>query len=782
MNNLSAGSLLDPLKERENDILRLIADGLTNREIAQELFIAVETVKWYNKQIYSKLDVSSRTQAAARARELGLLDEQRDAPVESKARPRHNLPVQITSFVGRAHETAEVTHLLRESHLLTLTGPGGTGKTRLALQVADGLLDAFEHGVFFVDLAPIGQPELVAGAIAAVLGLKVAAGEPTAEALKGYLSGRQTLLLLDNFEHLIEAAPLAGDLLSVAPDLKILATSREALRVYGEQEYAVPPLGVPDPGRREPLPPSTLSEYGAVALYIQRAQAVRPDFTLTGENAPAVAEICVRLDGLPLALELAAGRAKLFSPQALLGQLESRFTALRGGPRDLPARQRTLRGAIEWSYDLLDEAEKTLFTRLSVFQGGCTIEAVQAVCCHELPVDVLDGLASLLNKNLLRQEDGPEGEPRFVMLETIRQYGRETLDRLGETGDLRRRHAETFTALAERADPYTRGGPDQMRWLRRLEADHDNLRAALAWALDGEDIELGMRLAGALGYFWVRQSHHAEGQRWASRALEADANGAAPPSVRAGALFTAGLMATYLHDSATARRSGREALALYRELEDRRNAGWTLIWLAVYYNFAGPDEYREGLDLCEEGLLLLREVNDRQGIAQGLNILGELTRLHQDYERAREAYEECLILAREMGDRMREAMLVGNLGYLAKYQGDLERARELYRQALSVSLDIDDDQNIAWALVSLGGAANDLGQPERGARLLGAAGALMDAKGFRPQISDLPDYERAEAAIREQLGAEAFEAAQARGRAMSLEEAVADALDEPDPA
>jgi predicted ATPase/DNA-binding CsgD family transcriptional regulator len=780
MGNLNAGPVLDSLKERESDILHLLAEGLSNREIAQELFLALETVKWYNKQIYSKLGVGSRTQAVARARELGLLDERQGAPADVKPPPRHNLPVQITSFVGRQREIAEITGLLRESHLLTLTGPGGTGKTRLALQVANGLLDEFEHGVFFVDLAPISHPDLVAVTIATALGVKESAGQPTAEILKKYLSGRQTLLLLDNFEHLIKAAPLAGDLLSVAPGLKILTTSREALHVYGEQEYAVPPLATPDLERRDPL--STLSRYGAVALFVQRAQAVKPDFTLTEQNAPAVAEICVRLDGLPLALELAAGRSKLFSPQALLGQLENRFTALRGGPRDLPARQRTLRGAIEWSYDLLDDVEKALFARLSAFQGGCTIEAVQSVCRHELPVDVLDGLASLLNKNLLRQEDGPDGEPRFMMLETIRAYGRETLDQLGETGDLRRRHAEYFTALAERADPYTRGGPDQMRWLRRLEADHDNLRAALKWSLEGEDTELGMRLAGALGYFWVRQSHHAEGHQWVSRTLEADVSRVASPSVRAAALFTSALLATYLHDSVTAKRLGREALALYRDLEDRRNAGWTLIWLAAQYNFTGADEYREGLELCEEGLLLLREADDREGVAQGLNILGELTRLHQDYERARQAYEECLILAREMGDRMREAMLVGNLGYLAQYQGDLERAGEHFRQALNVSLDIDDDQNIAWALVSLGGMASELGHPERAARLLGAARALMDAKGFRPQISDLPDYERTEAAIHEQLGEAAFEAAQARGRAMSLNEAIAYALDDLDPA
>ena len=397
--------LLEPLTWREQDVLSLLAERHTDREIAQALGVELTTVKWYNKQLYSKLGVGSRYQAVAKAEEYGLLDEPTRDPIVIGISSKSNLPVQITSFVGRATELADVKRLVGETHLLTLTGPAGAGKTRLATQAASELVDAdaFKDGIFFIDLAPIKQPEMVADTIAGTLGVQRAAGQPIYKSLAIYLGNKHSLLLLDNFEHVIEAVPLVGDLLSAAPDLKILTTSREALRLYGEQEYPVPPLGLPDLSNPESL--AAVTDYEAVALFIQRAQAVKPDFAIPAEDAPVLAEICVRLDGLPLAIELAAAQVKLFNPPALLGQLESRLTAFQQGPRGLPVRQRTLRGAINWSYELLEDAEKTLFARLSVFQGGCTIEAVQAVCCHDLLIDALDGLASLLNKNLLRHDE-----------------------------------------------------------------------------------------------------------------------------------------------------------------------------------------------------------------------------------------------------------------------------------------------------------------------------------------------------------------------------------------
>jgi non-specific serine/threonine protein kinase len=758
------GALLEALTWREQDILHLLAERHTNREIALSLGLELTTVKWYNKQLFSKLGVGSRYQAVTKAEEYGLLDEKQRAPDAEGSPPKSNLPAQITSFVGRATEVADVKRLLQEVHLLTLTGPAGTGKTRLALQAAAELAeaDAFEDGIYFVDLAPVAQPDLVGDTIAEALGVVAVAGQPISERLANYLGNRKSLLILDNFEHMVEAAPLVGDLLAVAPGLRVLVTSREGLQVYGEQEFAIPPLTLPDLSKPVPLP--VLADCEAVVLFNQRAQAIMRDFRLTEGNAPAVAEICVRLDGLPLAIELAAARVKLFSPQALLGQLENRLTALQGGPRGLPERQRTLRGALAWSYDLLDGAEKALFARLSVFQGGRTIEAVEAVCSHDLAIDVLDGLESLLNKNLLRHEDGPEGEPRFVMLETIHEYAREMLHERGEADDMHRRHAGYFAAFAERGYPYTRGGPKQMRWLRRLDAEYDNLRAALEWSLSGADIELGLRLAGALGYFWWRWHHLADGHRWMTRAIDADANNIVPSHVRAALLQAAGLLAIYRDDHLTGQKHHREAVALFRELGDRRNLGWAIIELSTQ-SIGYLDEYHEAVATCEEGLALLREVDDKAGVAHALNVLGELARLHGDYGVAKDAYEVCLSIARETGDIFREVKQHINLGFVYQHEGDHEGAKASFLQFLALALEIEFK------------AAT--GQPERAARLMGAGFAQFDQLGVTPQSGDSPQFERNRASAREQLDEAAFEAAWAEGQAMTLEEAIAYAREDP---
>ena len=449
-------------------------------------------------------------------------------PAAAPTQPQvaHNLPAQLTSFVGRERETAEVVQLLGATRLLTLTGPPGTGKTRLGLRVAAEVLDQFQDGVFFVDLAPMRDPGLVPTTVAQVLGIGESGGQPLLDTLKNYFRHKHLLLLLDNFEQVVDAAPLVGELLSSSPGLKALVTSREALRVYGEQEYPVPPLTLPALDRAEPL--HSLSQYEAVELFTRRARAVRPDFSLTEDNAPAVAEICVRLDGLPLAIELAAARSTVLSPEMMRRRLESRLGVLVAGPRDLPARQRTLRGAIDWSYDLLDPPEKTLLARLAIFQGGRSVEAVEAVCGHGLTVDVLAGLESLLNKNLLRRLSGARDEPRFVMLEMIHEYAWERLEASGEAGDLRRRHSEYFLALAERAAPELHGARQQ-HWFVRLRAEQDNLRAALAWSLGAGEAELGLRLVGALRDFWFFDGHSAEGLRWTEHTLE---NAQDAPSLR----------------------------------------------------------------------------------------------------------------------------------------------------------------------------------------------------------------------------------------------------------
>src|SRR5919107_1508387 len=460
-------------------------------------------------------------------------------PLKTLDARTNNLPAQPTPLVGRESELGEVRDLLRAEglRLLTLTGPGGIGKTRLGLQVAAELLDEFEDGVFFVALDPITASALVASAIAEPLGVVEAWDQPLEEGLKDYLGGKELLLVLDNFEQVLGGAPLVGNLLAACPKLKVLATSRSGLRVYGEQEYPVPPLELPRPGRLPPI--DRLSQYEAVRLFIERAKAARPDFSVTDENAPAVAEICARLDGLPLAIELAAARVKLLTPGAMLERLGSRLKLLTGGARDLPERQRTLRGAIEWSHALLEEGEQVLFRRLAVSSGGRTLEALEAICDAEgdLPVDAFEGVSSLLDKSLLVREEGPEEESRLVMLETIHEYAREKLRESGEAEGVSGLHAQYFLAFAEEAEAELEG-PDQASWMERLEADHDNFRAALSWLLEAGEAESALRIGGALWLFWRSRGHLSEGRRWLSEGLSG--GDAAPAGVRARAMLVLG--------------------------------------------------------------------------------------------------------------------------------------------------------------------------------------------------------------------------------------------------
>ena len=456
---------------------------------------------------------------------------------------RNNLPLQPTPLIGREKEVSEVCDLMRleETRLLTLTGPGGTGKTRLALQAAADLLDDFPDGTFFAPLATLTEAELLLPAVAETLGMRETGEQPLDESLKDYLVERRMLLLLDNFEQVLGAAPAVTELLAGAPGLKVLATSRAPLGLYGEHEFPVPPLSMPD--LEHPPPLESLTQYEAVSLFVERARALKPDFKVTNESAPAVAEICVRLDGLPLAIELAAARIKMLPPKAMLQRLTSRLKLLTGGARDLPERQRTLRATIEWSHALLDEGEQLLFGRLAVFSGGRTLEAIEAICdaLGDLPVDAFDGISSLLDKSLIRQEEGPNGEPRFVMLETVHEFAREKLEDSAEAQEIKRIHAQYFLTLAEVAFPELRG-PDQLEWLERLEAEHDNMRAALTWALERKEAEVALRLGGALWWFWWMRGHNSEGRRWLEEALAIE--GRVLPEVRAMALAGAGELAT----------------------------------------------------------------------------------------------------------------------------------------------------------------------------------------------------------------------------------------------
>lgn len=725
---------------------------------------------------------------------------------------RHNLPAQPTPLIGRQREVEAAQRLLRaDRRLLTLTGPPGVGKTRLALAVAAELLDEFEHGVLFVDLAPIGDPALVAYTITKTLGVREARDQSPFERLKHYLRDKQMLLLLDNFEQVIAAASQVADLLSACSELKILVTSRAGLRVRWEQEFPVLPLGLPD---LKQLPSAdALSEYPAIALLIERARAVNPEFVLSDQNGPTVAEICTRLDGLPLAIELTAAHIKSLPPQVILQRLQHRLMLLASGPPDLPVRHQTLRGAIAWSYDLLRPDEQRLFRRLSVFVGGSTVEAVEAVCGGEgdLNTDVLEGLAALVDKNLLRQDSQLEGEARFWMLETIREYALERLTMSRESEGIQRRHAAFFLSFAEGAEGELHGSK-QAVWLDRLEREHGNMRAVLRWALEAGEIETALRLSGALWWVWEQRGHLAEGQRWLEEALSRSA--AVAPAIRAKALNGAGCLARdrgdyrramASHEECLALRRGlgdkrriastlnnlanvladqgnygaaralhEESLNLYRELGDRRGTAYLLDNLAGDLSYQGDNERATALH--EESLAVHRELGDRHGMATVLNNLGVAARDRGDYKRAKAFHEESLALYQELRDQGGVALALVHLGLLARYQGDHMGATALCKESLALFWEVEDKRRIAKGLGALAGVIAAKGQADQAAQLFGAEEALRDAIGAPLPPSDRRDYDRDVKSVRARLGKKAFAAAWTAGRAQSLEKAVEYAL------
>ncbi len=638
-----------------------------------------------------------------------------------------NLPIQLTSLVGREREVTDVAALVRspEVRLLTLTGPGGTGKTRLALQVAAEVLENFEHGVYFVALAAVSDSGLVLPTIAQALGVADLGDRSPLARLLDYLREKEMLLLLDNYEQVLDAAPLLAELIAAAPRLKVFITSRAVLHVYGEQEYPVPPLSLPDPKRLPRL--ESLSQYEAVALFIQRARAVRSEFEVTSANAPAVAEICAQLDGLPLAIELAAARSKLLSPQAMLGRLQSRLGLLTGGPRDLPTRQRTLRGAIDWSYALLDPAEQRLFLRLAVFVGGFTLSAAEAVCAHLDDMDVLEGLTSLVDKSMLRQVGADEaGEPRFLMLQTLREYAHELLVTSGDGETMRRRHAEYYLAQAEQAEQELLS-PRQADWLKRLETEHDNVRAALRWCIDSRQAEQAMRLGGALWRFWYVRGYLYEGRRWLSEVLALPC-APAQSEARAAALNGAGNLAYNQGDYSTAKTLHEESLRIRRELGDSRAAAGSLNNLALIARRHG--DYAVARALLDEALELNRALGNRSWEAINLNNLGSILTEQGDHAAARELQEASLSIFRELGNEWGEAMALCDLGQVAYNRGDIAASRVLYEESVALQESVGDRRVMAIALTGLGNIACRLGDHKA------ARAHLAEAMAISREIGD----------------------------------------------
>ncbi len=746
-----------------------------------------------------------------------------EAPRETRESRPTNLPPQRTGFVGRVKERAAVRQLLLrpDACLVTLTGPGGIGKTRLGLEVAGEMAASFPGGIHFVALAPLNETDLIASTICQVLGVRETVGQTPIATLTEHLRGslrEPMLLILDSFEHLIAAASVVAELVAAGSKLKVLVTSRSPLHIYGEQEFPVPSLAVPDRSSA----PGELLQSDAISLFANRAASVMPDFEVTAENSVAIAEICARLDGLPLAIELAAARIKLLSPAAMRTRLEKRLQLLTGGARDLPRRQQTLRGAIDWSYDLLGPAEQKLFRRLAVFVGGCTLEAAEAVCdsTADLGLDILDGIDSLMNKSLIQRIEPPGGEPRFVLLETIREYGLERLASSDEESPTRRAHAAYCVVLAEdeasergkRAvgPPAPGAAAEGSGWLERLELEHDNFRAALAWLIENGEADWGLRLGVALFHFWEEREYLAQGREWLGHLLRLP-RAAVRSQLRARAVFAAGVFAGV---PAAARKLQEEGLAISRELDDRKGIAVALNALAVGAQVEG--DLARSRSLFEESLALWKELGDPVAVVRGLSNLANVARLEGHFLEARSLFAECLSISRQVGDRGGMAWTLDAEGDVAREQGELASARGLYEQSLSMFRELGDRWGIASSLADLGNLARDQGdfaaahllyresigvfqelghkrgiarllesfacsaaaqgQPERSLRLAGAAAALRQAVGAAPMRAEQVRLEKTLRPSRDALTSAAGAAAWMEGWAMPVPAAIAAAV------
>jgi predicted ATPase len=645
------------------------------------------------------------------ARELAAIrDRFSEKPARQVESRPTNLPAQRTGLVGRDKEVAAARELLlrEDVRLVTVTGPGGIGKSRLAVQVANDLVEHFPGGTHFVPLSSLSDPALIPSVIVQAMGIREAGGQSPLQILNENLKDplrASILLLLDNFEHLIQAAPLVAGLLAMGPNLKIMVTSRAALHVYGEHEFPVPPLAMPDAQATPSV--EVLSQYPAVALFLQRAVAVKPEFELTQENASAVAEICARLDGLPLAIELAAARVKVLSPSSMRTRLTSRLQLLTGGARDMPERQQTLRAAIDWSYDLLTPAEQKLFRRLSVFVGGCTLEGAEAVCDArgDLDLDLLDGMASMVDKSLAQQVEPPRGETRFVMLETIREYALEKLEASGEESLTKRAHAAYCLVLAEEqaADQSGAEGPE---WMERLALEHDNFRAALEWLTETGDAEWGLRLGTALFRFWEMREYLAEARSRLGELLKLP-RAAAPTKARARALFAAGVLAAEQGDYVSADAMIRESLDIARHLGDTQGAAVSLNALAV--NARDRGDVPVARSLFEESLELWRESGDPRAVARSLSNLASIVKLQGDNARATSLYAECLSIFQGLGDWPGVAWSMNHQGDVARDEGNSAGAQKLYEQGLAIFRELGDRWGIAGTLADLGSLAREQG-------------------------------------------------------------------------
>lgn len=759
---------VNPLQERFHRVLMAALYLAGDRTAALAQYTALQ--QYLQADLGVEPDQSTtRLRDAILANNVGLIGSEtgRSVLVQSPAHPQHShLPAPSTRFIGRESDIATLKAAFPKTRLLTLTGAGGVGKTRLALQVAADLLPARPDGVWFVDLASLTEPDLVPAVVATTLGLRERPDRTPLEALVSHLKGKQALLVLDNCEHLIQAcAGLADTLLRGCPELCVMATSREALRIPAERAWPVPPLRLPEPERMPPF--ERLQEYDAIQLFTDRAAAVVPHFAVTAANAPIIARICHRLDGIPLAIELAATLVKVLSVDEINTRLGDRFRLLQMGSRTASARQQTLRGAVDWSYDLLSAAEQAFLQRLSVFAGGFTLDAAEAVCAGtEIPREqVLNLLHRLVDKSLVIA--GEHGGERFRLLETIRQYGLEKLREAAEETAVRERHADWCLGLAEEVAAQ-QWGPEWIAGYDRLEREHDNLRAALEWSLPAKAV----RLAWALLYFWDTRGHVQEGRRWVA-ALLAAADPSLEPPLRAAALTLSSFLAAFHLDYRTAIPPAEQALALWRELGDRKGLARCLLVLGLALHHSGAAD--RAVPLLEEAVGLLRTAEDGHFLRHGLYYLAEALVSLGDYRRARAMHEESLALRRLANDRNMFMSLI-RLARIAALEKDQARAEALLREAAPL-WNSHFRRGIATCLEDLAFVALSGGQAERAVCLVGAAAAIRGDLGLTAVLSCPADREQVLTAARSRLSEQAFEAAWCRGQALSPEQALAYALD-----
>jgi len=778
MSDIQPSGLPESFNQREVDILCLIKQGLTNQEIARKLCLSLSTIKWYNQIIFNKLGVNSRTEAIEKARENGLIDMQTASglPVPHA---RHNLPARPNSFIGRQKELAALQRLVQSQdiRLVTILGPSGVGKTRLGLELARRLLPNFRDGAFFVSLAPLNDPAFVASAIAHTFGIREISIHPLQETLSDSLRDRQLLLLLDNFEHLLSAALLVSELLAAAPGLKILATSRAPLRVYGEQLFPLSPLSVPNPENL--THPNNLLRFEGTRLFFERARAVRPDFALSAEDATPVVKICHRLDGLPLAIELAAARVHTLSPAIMAAQFDGRegrfpFQMLAKGARDAPARHQTLHNAIAWSYDLLEADEQALFRRLGVFSGGCTLEAVETVCLGSSA-----GLDSLVDINLLIQSE-VDGERRFGMLEMIRAYALEQLDQGGEAETYRKRHADYYLALVLDCDLKLNTLKDPA-WIHVLERERDNMRTALAWGLAPNDLATLEARVKAV-HACLNQMHLplSEQRQWTEKALSRLLEISPPALDREQSLFLSDLMAMagntayFQGDYEAARALLEHGQAIIRAMGDKWRLAGTLT--VICWTLLALGEVDAAKVSAEETLSLGREIEDAEMIGNALTHLGYLAGLRRDFDQAESLYAESLVLFREAQKHWWVANALLNIGVVMQERNEQARACEIYREGLVVSYNLG---NLSWIGASLEKIARSeaaYGQLRQAALLFAAADALFQSTGYVLEVPDRPGHEKYLALVRNGLDPDSFTAAWAEGQALTLEQAVAEGL------